>query len=141
MNVTSCSVLLFPLPAFASAARPTLLVLIYRIGVVYLSSYAELRSLTTLASISLHVPPPPLPTVVLLLLLPQVQEKQQEWLAAGADHTASCRDFMQQLAYREYSRYLSFHFPFMHERPLLSHLRCVPWNLDQVAFKVRTCKA
>jgi hypothetical protein len=24
----------------------------------------------------------------------------------------------------------------MHERPLLSHLRCVPWNLDQHAFKV-----
>jgi hypothetical protein len=35
-------------------------------------------------------------------------------------------------------RYLSFHFPFMHERPLLSHLRCVPWNLDQHAFKVGT---
>jgi hypothetical protein len=29
----------------------------------------------------------------------------------------------------------------MHERPLLSHLRCVPWNLDQHAFKVRAGSA
>ncbi|WIA22738.1 hypothetical protein OEZ86_009697 [Tetradesmus obliquus] len=65
----------------------------------------------------------------------RVRAQQAEWAAAGVDHDSSCRDFMQQLAYREYSRYLSFHFPFMHERPLLSHLRCVPWNLDQHAFK------
>ena len=36
-----------------------------------------------------------------------------------------------------YSRYLSFHFPFTHERSLLEHLRAVPWRFDQRLFKVR----
>ena len=44
-------------------------------------------------------------------------------------------DFLRQLGYREYSRYLSFHFPFTHERSLLEHLRAVPWRLDQALFK------
>jgi hypothetical protein len=35
-----------------------------------------------------------------------------------------------------YSRYLSFHFPFTHERSLLEHLRAVPWRFDQRLFKV-----
>jgi hypothetical protein len=35
----------------------------------------------------------------------QVLAKQAEWAAAGVDdHASSCKDFMQQLAYREYSR-------------------------------------
>lgn len=39
-------------------------------------------------------------------LLPwQVRAQQAEWAAAGVDHDSSCRDFMQQLAYREYSRW------------------------------------
>jgi cryptochrome 1 len=41
------------------------------------------------------------------------------------------------MGYREYSRYLSFHFPFTHERSLLEHLRACPWNFDQSLFKVR----
>lgn len=40
------------------------------------------------------------------------------------------------MGYREYSRYLSFHFPFTHERSLLEHLRACPWKYDQRAFKV-----
>jgi cryptochrome 1 len=36
---------------------------------------------------------------------------------------------------RRYSRYLSFHFPFTHERSLLEHLRAVPWRFDQHLFK------
>ena len=36
-----------------------------------------------------------------------------------------------------YSRYLSFHFPFTHERSLLEHLRAVPWRFDQRLFKAR----
>eukprot|EP00878_Enallax_costatus_P017468 GHUV01018349.1.p1 GENE.GHUV01018349.1~~GHUV01018349.1.p1 ORF type:complete len:346 (+),score=90.28 GHUV01018349.1:466-1503(+) len=66
----------------------------------------------------------------------RVKAVQSEWLASGVEDSKCFQDFIQQLAYREYSRYLSFHFPFLHERPLLSHLRCVPWNLDQHAFKV-----
>lgn len=43
--------------------------------------------------------------------------------------------FYQQLGYREYSRYLSFHYPFTHERAMLEHLRAVPWRYDQGLFK------
>ncbi len=58
--------------------------------------------------------------------------------AAGNDNTKSATaapDFLRQLGFREYSRYLSFHFPFTHERALLEHLRAVPWRLDQGLFK------
>ena len=39
------------------------------------------------------------------------------------------------MGYREYARYLSFHFPFTHERSLLEHLRACPWKFDQRKFK------
>jgi deoxyribodipyrimidine photolyase len=63
--------------------------------------------------------------------------------AAGPDATGNgtatsptaAPDFLRQLGFREYSRYLSFHFPFTHERALLEHLRAVPWRLDQGLFK------
>jgi cryptochrome 1 len=55
---------------------------------------------------------------------------------AAASLAASCRDFLQQLGYREYSRYLAFHFPYIAERSLLAHLRACPWRLDQLHFKV-----
>ncbi len=71
------------------------------------------------------------------LFLAQVRQCQGEWLAAGADKSVSCDDFLQQMGYREYSRYLAFHFPFIHERSLLRHLRACPWRIDQAAFKVR----
>lgn len=40
------------------------------------------------------------------------------------------------MGYREYARYLSFHFPFTHERSLLEHVRAAPWQYDQSLFKV-----
>lgn len=58
--------------------------------------------------------------------------KQAEMGPSGAGSVA---DFLRQLGYREYSRYLSFHFPFTHERALLEHLRAVPWRFDQSLFK------
>lgn len=64
-----------------------------------------------------------------------VKQKQVEWMQQGIDRTQSCVDFLQQMGYREYSRYLSFHFPFIHERSLLAHLRACPWRIDQFAFK------
>lgn len=48
----------------------------------------------------------------------------------------SCDDYLRQMGYREYSRYLSFHFPFTHERSLLEHLRACPWKWNQSHFKV-----
>ena len=74
------------------------------------------------------------------MFLLQVRQQQQQWLAAGEDHSSSCQDLLQQLGYREYGRYLSFHFPFFHEHAMLSDLRGVPWRLDNRAFKVG-CRA
>ncbi|GIL75052.1 hypothetical protein Vretifemale_4894, partial [Volvox reticuliferus] len=65
----------------------------------------------------------------------RIRQCQAEWMAVGVDRTRSCDDFLQQVGYREYSRYLSFHFPFIHERSLLRHLRACPWRIDQQAFK------
>lgn len=48
---------------------------------------------------------------------------------------ASAADYLRQMGFREYARYLSFHFPFTHERPLLQHLRAMPWHYDQRLFK------
>lgn len=51
------------------------------------------------------------------------------------DRCDHLKSFYKQLGYREYSRYLSFHFPFTHERAMLEHLRAVPWRYDQTMFK------
>jgi deoxyribodipyrimidine photolyase len=54
---------------------------------------------------------------------------------SGADALArSASDFLRQMAYREYARYLSYHFPYLHERSLLAHLRAVPWRVDRAAL-------
>lgn len=67
----------------------------------------------------------------------QVRQQEHAFLREGrARGVDSCRQFMQQMGYREYARYLSFHFPFTHERSLLEHLCFVPWRLDQRLFKV-----
>lgn len=44
--------------------------------------------------------------------------------------------FMRSIGFREYSRYLSFNFPFTHERSLLSNLKSFPWRVDESFFKV-----
>ena len=41
----------------------------------------------------------------------------------------------RQLGFREYSRYLTFHYPFTRERSLLENLRALPWCHDQNLFK------
>nr|KJB38414.1 hypothetical protein B456_006G253700 [Gossypium raimondii] len=43
--------------------------------------------------------------------------------------------FLKAVGLREYSRYLTFNFPFTHERPLLSNLKYFPWNADVNRFK------
>lgn len=50
--------------------------------------------------------------------------------------STAVRDFLQQMGYREYSRYLSFHFPFTHERSLLEHVRATPWVHCSTRFKL-----
>jgi hypothetical protein len=63
-----------------------------------------------------------------------VQVKQRE--AQNPSQAGSCNEFLRQMAFREYSRYLSFHFPFTHERSLLEHLRSAPWKFNHRHFKV-----
>ncbi|KAK8479077.1 hypothetical protein V6N13_070030 [Hibiscus sabdariffa] len=43
--------------------------------------------------------------------------------------------FLRAIGLREYSRYLTFNFPFTHERPLLSNLKYFPWHADANRFK------
>ncbi|KAL8523425.1 hypothetical protein ACS0TY_013398 [Phlomoides rotata] len=43
--------------------------------------------------------------------------------------------FLKSIGLREYSRYLSFHHPHSHERPLLGHLKHFPWVVDEDHFK------
>lgn len=50
------------------------------------------------------------------------KEKEASMLASGESVSDSVSSFLQQMAYREYSRYISFHFPFTHQRSLLEHL-------------------
>mmetsp|Transcript_6766 Transcript_6766/g.16505 ORF Transcript_6766/g.16505 Transcript_6766/m.16505 type:complete len:606 (+) Transcript_6766:156-1973(+) len=62
--------------------------------------------------------------------------RQQLSATAGNERQIKSNDaFMKQLGYREYSRYILFHNPFTHERPLLEHLCAVPWSYDQDLFK------
>lgn len=63
-----------------------------------------------------------------------LQVKQQ--VLAGRCPQKSCDDFLKQMGYREYSRYISYHFPFTHERALLEHVQACPWNYDRDHFKV-----
>lgn len=53
--------------------------------------------------------------------------QRKRTLAFADAQSRAVDDFVQQLGYREYSRYLSFHFPFTHQRSLLEHVRAVPW--------------
>ena len=66
----------------------------------------------------------------------QVKRTHAELLVPGVDQL-SVAEFMRQVGFREYARYLSFHFPFTHERSLLEHLRALPWRLDHDMFKAR----
>ncbi|KAL6176937.1 hypothetical protein ACLB2K_053569 [Fragaria x ananassa] len=43
--------------------------------------------------------------------------------------------FLKSIGLREYSRYISFNHPYSHERPLLGHLKCFPWVINQNYFK------
>lgn len=67
----------------------------------------------------------------------QVGHPEQACLSAcGASMLAlNQASWSVQMGYREYARYLSFHFPFTHERSLLEHLRACPWKFDQRKFK------
>ena len=62
-------------------------------------------------------------------------KRREAMIKAANPGSAAVDDFVRQLGYREYSRYLSFHFPFTHERSLLEHLRATPWVHCPMRFK------
>lgn len=65
-----------------------------------------------------------------------VRMKQVLWVKEGkaeAEHSVNL--FLRSIGFREYSRYLSFNFPFTHERSLLSNLKFFPWRVDESYFK------
>lgn len=58
------------------------------------------------------------------------------WSRDGASVAVTSVDlFLRSIGLREYSRYLSFNFPFTHERSLLANLKSFPWAIDEKAFK------
>ncbi|KAL3687848.1 hypothetical protein R1sor_014157 [Riccia sorocarpa] len=62
--------------------------------------------------------------------------KQMLWArenTSGGEQSVSL--FLRAIGFREYSRYLSFNFPFTHERSLLANLKSFPWKVDEVSFK------
>jgi cryptochrome 1 len=65
----------------------------------------------------------------------QVKRQEAKLGAHSGEWVQSTSDFLKQIGFREYARYLSFHFPFTHERSLLEHLRAAPWKFDQRFFK------
>jgi len=69
--------------------------------------------------------------------LAQVKRREARQGVHASEWTESTADFLRQMGYREYARYLSFHFPFTHERSLLEHVRAAPWRYNQSLFKVR----
>eukprot|EP00249_Psilotum_nudum_P022231 c28427_g1_i1 orf=1839-3896(-) len=65
-----------------------------------------------------------------------VRMKQVLWAKEGRlNGERSVSLFLRSIGFREYSRYLSFNFPFTHERALLSHLKAFPWRVDGSYFK------
>lgn len=65
-----------------------------------------------------------------------VRTKQVLWMREGKlDGEYSVNLFLRSIGFREYSRYLSFNFPFTHERSLLSNLKFFPWRVDESYFK------
>ncbi|CAK9228580.1 unnamed protein product [Sphagnum troendelagicum] len=66
----------------------------------------------------------------------EVHTKQFAWTREGSTvGEQNVTMFLRSIGLREYSRYLSFHFPFTHERSLLANLKSFPWRVDEGYFK------
>ncbi|KFM26594.1 Cryptochrome-1 [Auxenochlorella protothecoides] len=64
----------------------------------------------------------------------EVSARQVFAAAVGAGEARRAPDslhaFLRQLAFREYGRYLAFHYPFTLDQPMLGHLQAMPWHYD-----------
>ncbi|XP_024518385.1 cryptochrome-1 [Selaginella moellendorffii] len=61
--------------------------------------------------------------------------RMQQFRSKEAVDVESMNMFLRALGLREYSRYLSFNFPFTHKRSLLANLKHFPWRADEGYFK------
>ena len=60
---------------------------------------------------------------------------EAEYTQHGIDSEKSFAKFRRHLGLRDYSRYLSYHYPYTHERAMLQHLQACPWRYNKEHFR------
>ncbi|KAH7428697.1 hypothetical protein KP509_09G012600 [Ceratopteris richardii] len=66
-----------------------------------------------------------------------LRQKSIQWKREGVtDGELSINLFMRSIGLREYSRYICFNFPLIHERLMIQSPRPFPWRVDESLFKV-----
>lgn len=101
-----------------------------------LLEYATNRSKTDSTTTSLLSPHMHFGEISVRKIYHEARRLQILWKREGrAVGVKSVDMFLRSLGYREYSRYLSFNFPFTHERSLLANLKSFPWRVDEAYFK------
>lgn len=64
-----------------------------------------------------------------------MQQTEAELSERGVEDNKLAFDkFRRHIGFREYSRYLSYHFPYTHERAMLQHLNACPWEYNREHF-------
>nr|BAA32808.1 blue-light photoreceptor [Adiantum capillus-veneris]BAA32811.1 blue-light photoreceptor [Adiantum capillus-veneris] len=101
-----------------------------------LMEYAANRQKVDSATTSLLSPHLHYGEVSVRKIFHNVRMKQVLWVKEGrVEAEESVNLFLRSIGFREYSRYLSFNFPFTHERSLLYNLKFFPWRVDESYFK------
>lgn len=100
-----------------------------------LIEYATNRQKADSATTSLLSPHLHFGEVSVRKLFHDVHTRQLMWAEDNMLSEQSVNLFLRALGFREYSRYLSFNFPFTHERSLLANLKSFPWRVDEGYFK------
>ncbi|CAI5943305.1 unnamed protein product [Closterium sp. NIES-65] len=102
-----------------------------------LLEYAANRSKADSATTSLLSPHLHFGEISARRIFHECQRLSVAWQKDGLPRAAeSVAQFVRALGFREYSRYLSFNFPFTHERSLLANLKHFPWRVDEHMFKL-----
>ncbi|GBG70219.1 hypothetical protein CBR_g6351 [Chara braunii] len=101
-----------------------------------LIEYADSRAKADSATTSLLSPHMHFGEISVRKIFHEVQKMHFKWKREGVmQGVSSVELFLRSLGFREYSRYLSFNFPFTHERSLLANLKWFPWRVDERMFK------
>eukprot|EP00897_Mesotaenium_endlicherianum_P001685 jgi/Mesen1/1544/ME000134S00662 len=104
-----------------------------------LAEYAAHRSKADCATTSLLSPHMHFGEISARKIFHEARKLQLQWGrdggGGGGAGAESVDMFLRAIGFREYSRYLSFNFPFTHERSLLANLKSFPWRVDEHVFK------